>query len=431
MMRMRAGLLFLWLVLCAPAALAQAQAEGGAAAGYPITDGLAATVVGTPADLKAELPADLDFAVRTLEPLVERETPASLRYARPLQYLLVTQDEPAPLAFVIAGTGASALSSKCVLLSRALHEVGYSVACLPSPTSVPFMLGAAEHPVPGRMSADVEELYRLMGAVRDDLPETTEVTGYALTGWSLGATEAAFVAAHDAKVGTFDFSRVLLLNPAVSVWDSVRRMDALLERNLEGGIDGIPAFVARGLGGLRRIYSSGDSLRFNEDFLYRAYTSQSPDRADIAAIVGLAFRLALANMSFAADVLTQSDVIVPRNVELGPYDSMDPYIKRSFRMSFTDYIDELLLPYWNRDGRDLSRRRLIAEADLRHIEDFLARHEDIAVFANADDPILGDGDVSFLRSTFGSRARIRPHGGHLGNLGYRDTIAALQDFFSP
>ena len=53
------------------------------------------------------------------------------------------------------------------------------------------------------------------------------------------------------------------------------------------------------------------------------------------------------------------------------------------------------------------------------------------MFANADDPILGDGDVSFLRSTFGSRARIRPHGGHLGNLGYRDTIAALQDFFSP
>lgn len=421
--------LVLWLAGCAQSGAVKPD-DGVKHAPYPIDDGLAATVVGTPADYKADLPADLDFSVRTLDPLVERSTPPTLRYARPLQYLLVTQDHPAPLAFVIAGTGASALSSKCVLLSRALHEVGYSVACLPSPTSVPFMLGAARDPVPGRMAADVRDLYRMMGAIRDDLSDEIEITGYGLTGWSLGATEAAFVARHDEQAGAFDFSRVLLLNPAVSVWGSVGRMDDLLARNLDGGIDGIPAFVARGLGGLKQIYAQGDPLRFNEDFLYRAYMNQTPDRADIAAIVGLAFRLALANMSFAADVLTQSDVIVPRDVKLGPYDSMDPYIQRSFRMSFGDYIDRLLLPYWNEDGRHVSKAELIREADLRSIRDYLAGASDIAVFANADDPILAEDDVAFLRSTFGPRARIRPHGGHLGNLAYRDTVRALQDYFS-
>lgn len=398
---------------------------------YPISDGLAATVIGTPAEYQADdLPSDLPFAVRTLEPLVERETPATLRYARPLQYLLVTQPEPAPLAFAIAGTGSSALSSKCVLLSRVLYAQGYSVACLPSPTSVTFMLGAAEYPVPGRMSTDVDDLYRMMGAIRDDVSVKHQITDFALLGWSLGATEAAFVAAHDASVGEFDFTRVLLLNPAVDVWASVQRMDKLLANNLDGGIDGIPAFVARGLGGLRQIYSSGDPLRFNEDFLYRAYMSQSPDRADIAAIIGLAFRLSLANMAFAADVITRSDVIVPSDVDLGPYDSLDPYIQRSFRVSFTDYINQLLVPYWNRDGRSVPRDELIAEANLRRIGDYLANNRNIGMFTAADDPILNDDEVAFLRATFGDRARISERGGHMGNFAYRDVVHAVQEFFA-
>lgn len=397
---------------------------------YPIDDGLAATVVGTPAKYKAELPQNLDFEVRSLKPLVERETPDTLRYARPLQYLRVTQDGPAPLAFVIAGTGASALSSKCIMLSSALYAAGYSVACLPSPTSVIFMLGAAKYPVPGRMTTDVRDLYKLMQVVRDDLDSETNVTGYALTGWSLGATEAAFIARHDVDAGVFNFSRVLLLNPAVDVWASVQRMDQLLAENLEGGIDGIPAFVARGLGGLKQLYSSGDPLRFNEDFLYRAYQTKSPQRGDIAAIVGLAFRLSLANMAFGADVITHSDVIVPENVELGPYDSLDPYIHRSFEMSFDNYFERLLAPYWNRDGRHVSREQLIAEADLRQIGSYLAANQDIGVFTSEDDPILSADEITFLRTTFGERARIRPHGGHMGNLASANTVAALQQFFS-
>lgn len=419
----------LWLVLILTAA--QAVAADADSQRYPIPDGLAATVIGTPADYQADdLPDDLPFAVRTLDPLVERKTPATLRYARPLQYLLVTQPKPAPLAFAIAGTGSSALSSKCILLSRALYAAGYSVACLPSPTSVTFMLGAAEYPVPGRMTTDVADLYRMMGAIRDDVSVKHQITGYGLTGWSLGATEAAFIAAHDAEVGEFNFSRVLMLNPAVDVWASVQRMDTLLANNLDGGIDGIPAFVARGLGGLRQIYSNGDPLRFNEDFLYRAYVSQSPDQSDIAAIIGLAFRLSLANMAFAADVITHSDVIVPKNVTLGPYDSLDPYIQRSFRISFTDYINDLLVPYWNRDGRHVPKDELIAEADLHRIGDYLAGNPNIGMFTAANDPILSDDEVAFLRTTFNDRARISERGGHMGNLAYRDVVHAIQEFFA-
>lgn len=397
---------------------------------YPFKNPLTATVLGTPEQLKAQLPKKANFSIRTLAPLVDRKTPVTLRYARPLQYLLAAQDHPAPLAFVIAGTGDSALSSKCVLLSRALYQVGYSVACLPSPTSVTFMLGAASHPVPGRMKTDVGALYRMMQAVRGDLPDNLDITGYSLTGWSLGATEAAFIAHLDQQRQIFHFQHVLLINPAVSLWSSVDRMDDLLRRDLPGGFDALPGFLAQVLGNIQQSQDKGQPLRFNEDALYQAYKTGNFDQKEIGAIVGLAFRLSLANMAFAADVLTHSDVIVPKNVNLGPYDSLGLYFRRSFRMSFSDYINELLVPYWNRDGRHMSKSQLISEADLHRIAPFLAKDDHIAVFTNADDPILNADEVGFLRRTFGDRARIRPYGGHMGNLSYKKTIHALQDYFT-
>lgn len=436
--RLTAGLLLLFVLAGCATRNGPAGADHGAASAtdtapvkaYPFKNPLTATVLGTPSKLKAELPKKANFSIRTLDPLVERATPPTLRYARPLQYLLAAQDHPAPLAFVIAGTGDSALSSKCVLLSRALYQAGYSVACLPSPTSVTFMLGAASDPVPGRMATDAADLYRLMGAVRDDLSGTVDITGYSLTGWSLGATEAAFVAHLDAEQHQFDFQHVLLLNPAVDVWASVERMDDLLKQNLPGGFNGLPAFLAQVLGNIQQSQSDGRPMRFNEDALYEAYQSGTFNQTQIGAIVGLAFRLSLANMAYAADVLTHSDVIVPKNVTVGPYDSMGEYFKRSFRMSFSDYINELLVPYWNSDGRQVSKSQLISEADLHSIAPFLAHDAHIGVFTNADDPILDADEVAFLRQTFGDRARIRPYGGHMGNLSYKKTIHALQDFFT-
>ena len=50
---------------------------------------------------------------------------------------------------------------------------------------------------------------------------------------------------------------------------------------------------------------------------------------------------------------------------------------------------------------------------------------------NVDDFILAKGEVEFLRSTFGDRARIYPRGGHCGNLEYHENVADMLRFFEP
>lgn len=398
---------------------------------YPIANGIKATVVGTPPAWRADLPQDVPIEIRALAPLVKRRVPPVLAYAQPLKYALAAQDEAAPLVFIIAGTGATAGSRQCRLIMRMLYAVDLHAVCLPSPTSVNFMVGAAAHPVPGYMPADVAAIYKLMRAVRRDLPEAMEITGYGLTGYSLGATQAAFVARYDSRRGVFGFGRVLLINPAVSVWDSVQRMDALVENNLPGGVAGVPEFLASLLAALQHPYASERPLRFDSQFLFRAMVAREAGHRQLAAVVGLVFRLALANMAFAADVLTTSGEIVPASVQLAIANSLEPYLRASFSMTFDDYIDELLLPYWNRGARELTRRQLIASANLRSIGDWLAANTRIAVITNADDPILGEGALDFLRRTFGDRAYIFANGGHLGNLGSKPVVNRIQRFFAP
>lgn len=425
-MQRRTILLSLLLALCT-----STSAAATISAGYPIEDPLAATIVGTPSQLRAELPHTVPIQVRALPKLVQRPIPEVLEYALPMQYTVSAQEGSAPLVFIIAGTGAGARGTTSTWLTRLLYAAGYHVVALPSPTRVEFMLAAAHHPVPGRTSRDVAALYRVMRTIKRRLSPQLDITGYALTGYSLGALHAAFIAHLDAERQVFDFGPVLLIDPTVDLYRSVRRMDALLAHSLPAGIASLPQLLAQALGQLQQLLNGSGSLKFNQDFLYRAYQAADPSDRETAAIVGLAFRLWLANMSFAADVLTDSGAIVPANVELSITDSLDPYMLRSFSMSFAEYIDQLLLPYYNRGQRHLTLEQLIWEGQLKRIANFLSQAHNIGVIANADDPILSKDGLAFLRTTFGARARIFKNGGHLGNLAYKPVVTVIRRFFRP
>lgn len=392
----------------------------------PSEDPIVATVLGTPPVRRANLLENVPIERYTIGPIVERPTPPTLAYARPLHYMLTAQPEPAPLMVLIAGTGAGAKSAKCKLLSRVFYEVGYSVICLPSPTSVSFILGAARHPVPGRMPADVASLARLLRAVLEDADGHAEITGLSLGGWSLGATQAAFLARRAVRRDSFEFSQVLLINPAVSIWTSVKRMDRLLANNIPGGVSGVPAFIANVLGDLKRFYGGGRPLSFDKKTLYSLYRSDTAGRRQLAGAIGLVFRLALANMALAADTLAEIGVVIPEGVELGRYDSREAAMRQAFSLSFQAYVKKMLLPYWNRGDRHLTLEALIREDSLRSIAGFLKRNERIEVVTNADDIILSEQDVAFLRRVFGERAHIRPNGGHMGNIASKKTVHMIQ-----
>ena len=90
---------------------------------------------------------------------------------------------------------------------------------------------------------------------------------------------------------------------------------------------------------------------------------------------------------------------------------------------------EQLIPMWRARYGGGSINQLINEVSLYGIEDYLKNSPKIAVMHNADDVILGPGDLGFLRRTMGDRLTVYPYGGHCGNLNYRVNSNDMLEFF--
>ncbi|MNP36459.1 hypothetical protein D3C76_1298520 [compost metagenome] len=96
---------------------------------------------------------------------------------------------------------------------------------------------------------------------------------------------------------------------------------------------------------------------------------------------------------------------------------------------FECYVTEQLIPMWRARYNGGSLPQLINQVSLYGIKDYLQQSPKIAVMHNADDIILGPGDMGFLRRTFGERLTLYPRGGHCGNLNYRVNAQDMLAFF--
>jgi len=71
---------------------------------------------------------------------------------------------------------------------------------------------------------------------------------------------------------------------------------------------------------------------------------------------------------------------------------------------------------------------MVDQISLYALEDYLRRSGKILVMHNADDIILGPGDLGFLRRALGERLILYPRGGHCGNLNYRVNANDMLEF---
>lgn len=399
---------------------------------YPLKDPLVSTIIGTPSELEAKLPEKIDYKLMALKVFPDRVPPDVFWYQRELRYSLSYQKVKAPLIFVIAGTGASFYSSKMQFLQKILYQAGFHVVCLSSPTQMNFIVTASQSGVPGNTSEDAQDLYRVMGLVWEQIKDKIQVSEFYLTGYSLGAAQAAFVAKLDDEKHVFNFKKVYMINPPVSLYNSAKIFDDMLASSIPGGLDQFDRFFNETMARFAEIYRLMGEVDFTSDFLYKVYQKvgqEKLDRKRMAAVIGTSFRLSSSDMLFTSDVMSQSGVVVPKNLVLSSSDSLTDYAKVAGRTSFMDYFEELYYPYFRSKDPRLTREKSIESLSLKSIEPYLRASEKIAVVSNEDELILGPGEVDYLREVFGARAKIYPHGGHCGNMNYKENVDHMMNFF--
>jgi len=396
---------------------------------YPVDDPLLATVIGTRAQDKPELPSRVPSRSERIERVDDRPIPRTFWDQGSIRYSAALQRGRAPLVFLIAGTGSRYSSAKMTFLEGLLYGAGFHVVALSSTTHPDFILTAARHPMPGYMAADVDDLYRLMQRIHGELVrDEVEIESVSLAGFSLGGTQAAFLAERDSRERRLAFRRVLLINPSVSLYESSAILDHMFEGALPGGPPSTDRLLTDLLKRLTPYFHNRTRGRVDDEFLYHIADVEQPTEAELRAIIGAVFRMSLANMVFTADVMTGGGHVVERGEKLDVGSSLTQYMKRSTRWTFHRYVDDMLAPYWRDRVPGLTREALVRGASLEVVASFLARADHVGVITNADDFILTPENLAFLRRTFGERARIYPRGGHGGNLEYRDNAADVLRF---
>jgi hypothetical protein len=396
--------------------------------GYPITDRFEATVVGTPTGYEADLPRTIPFRERRIMIFPERRTPDVFFYGSQLLYSVALQNRPAPLIFLIAGTGAAHNGTKNYNMARAFYQAGFHVVSISSPTFNNFVIAASKNGVVGHAERDAEDLYRVMEMIWAELKPDITATSFNLTGYSLGGFNAAFVSKLDEERQSFNFRRVLLINPPVSIYNSISLLDRMTQ-NIPGGVDNFDTWVDNLIHAYTKVYKeSTDAV--GDDFLYKAYKALDLKDEQLAALIGTSFRISSSSLVFTSDVMADYGYIKPKGLELNRYSDLSVYNDVAVRLGFTDYYHEFFYPYYEAENPGKTRDQFIAAISLKSIADYLRSSTKITVMHNYNDVILEPGEIKFFREVFGDRATIYPYGGHCGNMNYRDNVAHMVATFT-
>jgi predicted alpha/beta-fold hydrolase len=409
-----------------PEAIA-APAVQGSATGLADSAALRATVYGTPHQDMAAMPAKVPLVEINIAMPWARPVPDVFWFDRKLRVWFSAQDKPAPLAIVIAGTGGDGNTSVLSTLRGVLYGAGYHVLTMPSPTFPGFIVSTSSTGVAGDLVQDGHDLYAAMQRIVAHLPGKAQVTDIDVLGYSLGGANAAVVKFIDASEHKLNIHRAVMIEPPVSLFASIGRLDKLFSLSIGSGDDGVERLYQKLYAQLANLYRASGRVQIDENFLLSAAGVVLETDAEFSAAIALTFRLDLINVFFAGDLYAGTGVVVDPKHPPKVGDSLEA-IHRSLRSKpFSEYFTKVFAPYYLKHRAHSTAVSLIADNRLDVIGEALRSDPDYYAQTNSDDLILDKSELTWLETTMGPKIAVYDHGGHLGNVGDRQQVSDMLD----
>lgn len=359
-----------------------------------------------------------------------RPVPAVFWFDRKLRVWFSAQDKPAPLAIIISGTGSDGNTTKLSALRGALYGAGYHVLTMPSPTFPGFIVSASSTGVAGDLTQDGHDLYGAMQQIVAHLPRKVRITDIDVLGYSLGGANAAIVKSIDAAEGKLHIHRALMIEPPVSLFASVGRLDKLFANSIGSGEDAIDNLYRTLYAQLANLYRASDRVQIDENFLLDAAAAVLKTDQEFSAAIALSFRIDLVNMFFAGDLYAGTGVVVDPQHPPTVGDSLEETQRVLRNKPFAEYFTRVFAPYYLKHRPDSTAASLIAGNRLDIIGEALRDNPDYFAQTNSDDLILDKRELAWLRDTLGTRIAVYDHGGHLGNIGSRQQVSDMLDMLA-
>src|ERR1700736_1219567 len=318
----------------------------GPDAGLADSAALRATVFGTPPQDMAPMPSRVPLAKINIALPWARPLPDVFWFDRKLRVWFSAQDKPAPLAIVIAGTGGDGNTSVLSTLRGALYGAGYHVLTMPSPTFPGFIVSTSSTGVAGDLVQDGHDLYAAMQRIVAHLPGRAQVTDIDVLGYSLGGANAAVVKFIDSSEHKLNIHRAVMIEPPVSLFASIGRLDKLFSQSIGSGDAGVERLYQTLYAQLANLYRASDRVQIDENFLLSAAAAVLKTDARLSAAIALTFRIDLINVFFAGDLYAGTGVVVDPKHPPKVGDSLEA-IHRSLRSKpFSEYFTKVFAPYY-------------------------------------------------------------------------------------
>jgi hypothetical protein len=400
------------------------------ATGLADSAALRATVFGPPPQAIAPMPQTVPLQEINIALPWALPVPEVFWFDRRLRVWFSAQPKSAPLAIVISGIGSDGNTTKISLLRGALYGAGYHVLTMPSPTFPGFIVSASSTGVAGDLREDSRDVYAAIQEIIAHLPRNVQITEVDILGYSLGGANAAVVKSIDAAEGKLKIHRAVMINPPVSLFASVTRLDTLFAISIGSGDAGVEQLYRRLYTRLANLYRNSDQVRIDDNDLLSAAATVLKTDADFSAAIALSFRTALVNMFFAGDLYAGSGVVVDPAHPPRVGDSLEEIARVLRGKPFAEYFAKVFAPYYLARRPHASVESLQRDNRLDIIGEELRRNPDYYVLTNNDDLILDEAELAWLRATLGERIAVYDHGGHLGNLGERQQISDMLEMLA-
>ena len=397
---------------------------------FPIEDPYSATIIGSATMMTPGVSETIPLKVYEIQIKDKKEIPDVFWYASKFKFSFSKQkNKKAPLIFVLAGTGSDYSAIRVKFMQRIFHDAGYHTIAISSQMSQQFMISASTNAIPGMLIRDNEDIYKAMKLAYNKIKDQVDVTDFYIMGYSLGGANAAVLSYIDEKEKSFNFKRVFMVNPPVELYDSAVKLDKYLDDYTGEKSAGIERLLnttlARVKGGLTSEYAN-----IGADTIYEIVKGDILSEAEKKAYIGLAFRLTSTDLNFISDFITKSHIYTKNPEKVDKFTNMKEYFKAVNFATFEDYVNKIGFPYYKKYNKDFTIEDLKREASLRVIEDYLRTSPKIAAVTNADELILNEKDIDYLKDIFKDRLIIYPKGGHCGNMFYKENVDVMVKFIN-
>ena len=397
---------------------------------FPIDDPYSATIIGSATMMTPGVSENIPLKVYEIQIKDKKEIPDVFWYASKFKFSFSKQkNKKAPLIFVLAGTGSDYSAIRVKFMQRIFHDAGYHTIAISSQMSQQFMISASTNAIPGMLIRDNEDIYKAMKLAYNKIKDQVDVTDFYIMGYSLGGANAAVLSYIDEKEKSFNFKRVFMVNPPVNLYDSAVKLDKYLDDYTGGKSAGIEKLLNTTLAKVKSGLTS-EYANIGADTIYNIVKGDILSDAEKKAYIGLAFRLTSTDLNFISDFITKSHIYTKNPEKVDKFTNMKEYFKAVNFATFEDYVNKIGFPYYKKYNKDFTIEDLKREASLRVIEDYLRTSPKIAAVTNADELILNEKDIDYLKDVFKDRLIIYPKGGHCGNMFYKENVDVMVKFIN-